>query len=298
MLVSLIGSNGLLSSCIGLYCNQNGIDVDVFGKTAPQYHPYRNFNKIDLLADKLNYEQLCNSDLIIYTAGAGIQFHLKENKDTVYNLNVTIPVSICNHLKDIGYKGEIITFGSYFEIGETDGDKPFSELDILNSQLVAPNDYAISKRMLSRFFSSWQAPFGFLHFVLPTIYGEHESNYRLIPYTLKSITENIELKLTSGVQVRQYIYIHDVVNVLFNAVQQNVPSGIYNVAGVEEFSVKELVGMLFELTGKVMPSGIFGKTERVDIGMKVLKLDGEKLKTHIDYEPATKIADIYKKYNF
>ncbi|MEO6524905.1 MAG: NAD(P)-dependent oxidoreductase [Mucilaginibacter sp.] len=296
MHISIIGTNGLLSACIGSYCNEHGLELHMYGKTEPKHHTYTKFIKIDLLNENLHYEELSKSDVIIYTAGAGIQFHLKESPDAVYNLNVSIPVSICNNLIRTGYKGAFISFGSYFEIGETAEESAFTEVDVLRSQLVAPNDYSISKRMLSRFFNSFRAPFTFLHFILPTIYGEHESAYRLIPYTLRAINENTNLTLTSGVQVRQYIYIQDVVNVLFNSIASNLVSGIYNISGVEEFSVKELVTVLFDLNDKEIPDNIFGKTDRVDVGMKVLRLNGDKLKNSIGYTPSTKIAQVYNKY--
>ena len=88
------------------------------------------------------------------------------------------------------------------------------------------------------------------------------------------------------------------VNIIFNALANNIPSGIYNIPGTEEFTVKDLVAMLFKLKEKPMPDQIFGKTERIDVRMKVLKLDGEKLRKNIDYKPATKIAHIYNKYTF
>lgn len=294
MLVSLIGTNGLLSSSIGWFCNQKGYKLNTYGRSKSKYHMYDNFTEIDLLKEMLDIKKIAESDVIIYAAGAGIQFHLNENPDEVYKLNVSIPVQLCNSLKRTGFKGVFITFGSYFEIGENVFDKFFTETDLLQSQLKAPNDYIISKRMLSRYFSSFQAKFTFLHFILPTIYGETESNYRLIPYTLKSITENRDLSLTSGEQVRQYIYIHDVANILFNSI--NLTSGIYNVGGVEEFSVRQLVTKLFEFSNKDIPENIFGKAERVDTGMKILKLDGTKLSKSINYEATTKIAEVYYKY--
>ena len=296
MLISIIGTNGLLSSCIGSYCNDKDFELLMYGISEPEFHNYKYFKKSDLLNEHLDYTELIKSDLIIYTAGAGIQFHLKENLDSIYSLNVTIPVTICNHLKELEYQGKFITFGSYFEIGETSDNISFTEVDMLQSQLVAPNDYAISKRMLSRFFSSFKAPFTFLHFILPTIYGENESSYRLIPYVLNSLKDDKTITLTSGAQIRQYIYIYDVVNILFDSIAMNVPSGIYNIEGAEEFSVKGLVSMLFKLNGKQISDAIFGKTERIDVKMKVLRLNGEKLKNCINYTPKTKISEIYHKY--
>ncbi len=297
MHISVIGTNGLLSSQIAAACDDQSFKLSMYGRTEPKSKNYSDFHKVDLLNDQLNYEEIKQSDVIIYAAGAGIQYFLKDNAHAIYHLNVTVPVQICYNLKQINYKGTFISFGSYSEIGEMTNNRLFTEEDVLQSQFAAPNDYTVSKRMLSRFFSSFNAPFTFLHFILPTIYGENESNHRLIPYTLKSIYKNTELNLTSGEQIRQYIYINDAVDILFRSIKVNLPSGIYNITGVEDLSVKELVTMLFALNGKALPEGIFGKAERADVGMKVLRLNGEKLQKYIGITPASKISEIYNKYN-
>ncbi|MCZ4224370.1 NAD-dependent epimerase/dehydratase family protein [Pedobacter rhodius] len=298
MKVSLIGTNGLLSSSIGLYCNSNGHDLNVYGRSAPIHHSFNRHIKINLLDEVIDYTALVKSDVIIYSAGAGIQANLNQGADVIFELNVNVPIKIYNALKLNGFEGIFISFGSYFEIGENLDDKRFSEGDLLTSQLVAPNDYTVSKRLLTRFFSSTISPFKFYHFILPTIYGENESANRLIPYTLKAIAYNDDLGFTSGDQVRQYIYIEDVVEVIFSALRSDIISGIYNIEGVEELTVRELVSKLFELNSVDLPQDTFGKLARKDVGMKMLKLDGNKLQKSIDYQPRTQIADVFKKYDF
>ncbi|MCX6300312.1 MAG: NAD(P)-dependent oxidoreductase [Bacteroidetes bacterium] len=299
MLVSLIGSNGFLSRYIGLYCNKYFIELNVYGRVKPISYKFNKFCRVDLLCDELDYKDLAKSDIIIYAAGAGVQFHLDESKDAIYNLNVMLPISICNNLKKYKYQGAIFTFGSYFEIGENLENKSFSEKEILHSQLKSPNDYTISKRILTRYFESFNncdSTFTKLHFILPTIYGETESSYRLIPYILNGIREDSNLTVTSGEQIRQYLYIEDVVSIIFSSIKANLESGIYNLCGAEEYSVKELVLYLFWLNKKEIPNNIFGKIKRVDTGMKILKLDGGKLEKKIGKISYHRILDVYKKY--
>lgn len=298
MKISILGTNGLLSNHIGLFCNKFGYELDMYGLEEPVNHFYTNYYNLNLVKDHLDYNRLKESDLIIYAVGAGIQSNLKEKSELIYNLNVIIPIMICNNLNLYDYKGYFITFGSYWEIGATIEDRSFNENDILNSQLEVFNDYIISKRLLSRFACSFNSRFTYWHFILPTIYGEMEQEHRLIPYTLKSIDSNSEILFTTGEQVRQYIYIDDVANIIFNAISSNLHSGIYNIAGVEEFTVKELVIKLFELKRKNPPLDAFGKEKRGDISMKVLRLNGEKLKKEINFQPNIKIADVFDRYKF
>lgn len=296
MRITIIGSNGLLSDSLGEYCDQNNIHLDVCGLAKPLFYKYDNFYYIDLTKDELDYKNIIEADMIIYAAGAGIQSYLNESIDLIYELNTSVPIRIINNLKKYGYKGTLVTFGSYFEIGETSENKYYTEIDVLNSSSRVPNDYSISKRLLSRFISCVEVPFKTWHFILPTIYGEKESSQRLISYTINAIKNNFELQFTSGDQVRQYIYIEEVVNIVISAYKNDITGGVYNVSGTETLTVKQLVELLFNLFEKTLPESVFGKAKRLDTGMKVLKLNGNKLLKNIDYRPSLKISDVYERY--
>jgi nucleoside-diphosphate-sugar epimerase len=298
MRISILGTNGLLSSSIACFYENTDNEIFMYGLEKPLNSKYTEYTKINLLTSKLPYEILIESDMIIYAIGAGIQSNLHESFELIYNLNVNAPVNICNNLAKLGYKGVFITFGSYFEIGENDTKRKYSENDLINSQLIVPNDYSISKRMLTRFASSFHADFKYWHFILPTIYGEKENPHRLIPYTLNAIKNNSELSFTAGDQIRQYIYIDELPKIINKAFLFKLASGIYNVEGNEELTVKELVTKLFNLANKKMPKGVFNKTTRLDTGMKILLLEGTKLKDAIDYNPNICISDVFEKYYF
>jgi nucleoside-diphosphate-sugar epimerase len=296
MKVTVIGTNGLLSDSIGRYCNMHNHELSMYGLAEPERHLFHSFSQINLINENLDYTELSESDMIVYAAGAGIQSNLKESADLIYTLNVTVPVKICNELNSIGYKGVFISFGSYFEIGENEDDHCFTEIELLQSQKKVVNHYSVSKRMFSRFISSVEMLYKSWHFILPTIYGEYESPQRLIPYTINALKSGKEIGFTSGDQVRQYIYIDEVVDIIFMAYTKNIPSGVYNVSGSETFTVKELVTKLFDLTGKPLAENVFGKTERTDTGMKNLQLNGEKLYNAIAYQPKVKLIDVYDRY--
>ena len=79
--------------------------------------------------------------------------------------------------------------GSSFELGQTTERHAFTEHEVLTSTFKAPNDYTISKRMLSRFIDGYSHEFTHWHFYIPTIYGETENPTRLIPYTINSLMD-------------------------------------------------------------------------------------------------------------
>lgn len=159
-----------------------------------------------------------------------------------------------------------------------------------------PNAYCISKRLLSRYFSSVSDKIPFLHFILPTIYGENEN--RLIPYLVRAIKNGEKQSFTSGEQVRQYLYVDEVPKIIEEAIDRHIPSGIYNIEGNETLSVKQLVCMLLEAHGLNPDMSIFGTVKRQDEGKKILQLDGSKLNSLIDHHCNHTILSVLGKYEF
>lgn len=296
MKISILGTNGFLSTAIAQYANEAGWNLDMYGLDEPRSHKYDNFYKVNLMDTALDCSGLLASEIIIYAIGAGIQSNLKEGNDLIYNLNVTVPVRICNALKAAGYQGKFITFGSVFEMGETTEERFFTEEDIQTSLAVAPNDYTVSKRMLTRFISSYKHEFTHWHFIIPTIYGESENPKRLIPYTINAIKNGEELHFTAGDQTRQYIHVSEVPRMIDMAYKKNIPSGIYNIQGKETITVKEIVTLIHKVLGKQVAEGCFGSAQRADVGMKYLALDGSKLKTAINFVATIRLEDIIKRY--
>lgn len=296
MKISILGTNGFLSSAIAKYANEEGWYINMYGLNEPRNNKTNNFYKVDLMKTELDYSSLIDSDIIVYAIGAGIQANLKENSALIYSLNVTAPVSICNKLKEVGYKGVFITFGSVFEMGETHEERYFTEADVLTSICPAPNDYTVSKRMLSRFVSSYKHDFAHWHFYIPTIYGVGENPKRLIPYVINAILNGDELHFTSGDQIRQYVHVSEIPKLIHLAFDKKLVFGLYNIQGSETLTVKQIVQLIHQHFGVSVPENCFGSLSRSDTGMKYLALNGDKLCRAIGFKAGMKICEIIDEY--
>ena len=296
MKVTILGSNGFLSNAIAKYANEECWTLDVYGLDEPIGINYDKFVKCNLMDAELDCSGLLESDMVVYAIGAGIQSNLKEGNNLIYGLNVTAPVTICNKLKELGFKGVFVTFGSVFEMGETKEAHFFTEEEVLTSTAPAPSDYVVSKRMLSRFVTSYKHDFTHWHFIIPTIYGEGENPKRLIPYTIYAIRNGEPLHFTAGDQTRQYVYVGEVPAMLKLAFDKSLPSGMYNIQGKETLTVKEIVTLIHKAMGKEVPSDCFGTAERTDVGMKYLALDGAKLSSLTGFISEVSIQDIIEQY--
>lgn len=296
MKLSILGCNGFLSTAIAKYANKAGWTLDMYGLDEPQGHKYDRFIQCNLMDAELDCSPLIDSDVIVYAIGAGIQANLKEGLNLIYNLNVTAPVTICNKLKELNYKGCFVTFGSVFEMGEAKEAKFLTEEDVLTSTAPAPSDYVVSKRMLSRFVTSYKHDFTHWHFIIPTIYGPGENPKRLIPYTINAIKNGDELHFTAGDQTRQYICVDEVPLIIEMAFNKRLSSGMYNIQGAETLTVKEIVELIHHVLGKDIPEGCFGTEQRADVGMKYLALDGSLLNKAIGFNPSININDMIVHY--
>lgn len=292
----IIGTNGFLSSAFAKYCNQNNYYLYMYGLEAPIYNHCDRFVKINLLKESLDITNLLNADVIIYSVGAGIQSSLKESEAIIYNLNVTIPIDICSQLNLRDYKGSFVSFGSYFELGDSFINKASTEEDIINSTSITQNAYILSKRLFTKFVSSYKRSFRHIHFILPTIYGPGENPNRLIPYTINNIQNNLIPSYTEGYQVRQYINVNDVCKIIDITIKSGAKSGIYNIPGAETLSVKDIISIIYNYFGKEIPNNIFGKNERLDSSMAYLELCGNKLLPWIGNNKMKTIKDSLEEY--
>ena len=296
MKISILGCNGFLSTAIAKYANQKGWMLYMYGLDEPIGHKYDKFVQCNLMDAELDCSPLLDSDIVVYAIGAGIQANLKEGFNLIYNLNVTAPVTICNKLKELEYKGVFVTFGSVFEMGETKEERFFTEEDLLKSTAPAPSDYVVSKRMLTRFVTSYKHDFTHWHFIIPTIYGAGENPNRLIPYVVNAIINNEELHFTAGDQTRQYVHVSEVPRLLELAYNKKLPTGMYNIEGKETMTVKEIVTLIHSYMGKSIPSGCFGSVQRSDVGMKYLALSGRLLYDSISFITNITIEDVIEQY--
>jgi nucleoside-diphosphate-sugar epimerase len=295
MKVCLLGSNGVLATSTGIWCNKNKIDINVYGRNRPKLYRCNLFHEIDLNNGLIDCKELTSSDIVIFAAGAGIHTKLNETPESIYNMNVFVPIRICLGLNRNEFKGTFISFGSYFEIGANSQQHPFTEEEIAKSFLAVPSNYCISKRMFTRFVSSFNPSFRILHFILPTIYGENEASERLIPYIVKNVLDEKELQFTDGEQLRQYVYVDDVIEIIFAAYKALLSSGIYNIPGTELLTVKNVVELILSgLKTKSKPD--FGSASRPDTAMKFLELDGSRLFNTTGLKPTTIIQDVLDRY--
>jgi nucleoside-diphosphate-sugar epimerase len=302
MKIAVIGTNGMLSSAISKrFYDISGNEIDVFGRCIPRDYVYSHFYQLNLTEDCFDYSCLAFYDVIIYASGAGTKGTSNTEALLMYEINAFKPIEITQKLKQLDYKGVYISFGSYMEIGaNNENDKEFSEKDVVYSSLPISDDYALSKRLYGHYIRDFSENFKLYHFILPNIFSleDFKPGTRLIPYVLQYIQNKKngiacdEPKFSAGTQIRQFIFLDDLMTVIQKAIENKIPSGIYNVGGGESYSIRTLIERIFAFYDEPCNDSFFGQSVRRDGYIKSLRISGEKLYKAIDYLPICKIEDI------
>ncbi|MCE7058638.1 NAD(P)-dependent oxidoreductase [Dyadobacter sp. CY343] len=290
--IAIIGSDSFLATYL---VKDLSADHELVGYSRHNHNRLQNHVSFDYPKQKLDLDQLLDFNTVIYCAGSGIQ--AGQGEAHVYELNTYLPLEIALFLNTHAFKGTYITFGSYAEIGNNGVQKAYNEQDVLTSTLPVPNNYCVSKRMLSRFFNSANLNIRYLHLILPTIYGKGENPNRLIPYLVNALINKEVPKLTSGYQTRQYIHMKDVAALLRLLITSlEASSGIYNVPCYETRLVRDIIETIYkelDAGNSITPASL----QRYDETMKYLELDSEKIRSQFpDWKPAISIVDSIGEY--
>ncbi|WP_367866800.1 NAD-dependent epimerase/dehydratase family protein [Pedobacter sp. WC2423] len=280
--IAIIGCNSFLASHL----------ISRLAKRDELYLYGRNYKSANINKDNITYiefnhpeisldfDLLLNYDIIIYTAAAGVQSHLHESGLLIYDLNFYLPLKIVCFLNDKRYQGKLITFGTYFEIGRNDAIKAFDENEIVLAKGDIPNSYCDSKRLLSRLYNNKQFDFNWIHLIIPSLYGPGENEHRLIPYVINSLRLKNNLKLSSGEQVRQYLFVTDLVDFISLIIDSAIPPDLYNIAGPDEpVKIKDLVTRIHQLMGIELTR--YDQVDTRDQNMAYLAINTGKVKKDI-----------------
>lgn len=297
MKICVIGANGFLARSYGKYFdNYEIVTLDVYGISLPTTYEYSGFVQFDLTKEEKNLTVFLEYDYIFYLAGKGVQSTMFEPSAELYQVNAFFPIKLILFLKENSFKGKIITFGSYFEVGNCNEDISFSETELASLRYLVPNNYCLSKRILTRFIDSIIENNFIYHFILPTIFGYGEDKKRLIPFVIEKIKKEEDLLLTSGLQVREYIYVDDIPIITKPIFNNTLKPGIYNINGTEKLTIKDLVTKIADYFNYPQEKLIFGGENRNDVSMLFLSLNGTKLNSISKTRPNTLIIDKIDEY--
>jgi nucleoside-diphosphate-sugar epimerase len=183
----------------------------------------------------------------------------------------------------------LIQAGSSLEYGNT--ASPHKE----NLTCRPKSNYGLAKYKTTNFIKKYRnRRFSYIILRLYQIYGPNQDTSRLIPFVIKSCLEKNFFKCTSGNQLRDFLYIDDLINLFIKIIKsKRLDDEIYNVGSGKMVSVKHIINSIYKNIKKGKP--LFGKISmRKDEDLKLYPII-KKVKETFDWTPKTSLQIGLKK---
>lgn len=115
------------------------------------------------------------------------------------------------------------------------------------------------------------------------IYGPHQRKDSLIPYLVKKISNNSDVKLANPFKNLDYVYVQDFAKIMELFVRKNIKEGIYNVGSGIKTSVREIHDNLqLKIKKKCIPNKYSRTNYFISNNLKLNKIIGKYKFINID----------------
>ena len=202
----------------------------------------------------LDGKKLGKIDTVIHLASYGV--NPKDNDiDKMIESNINLTKDLILNLERVSCKNIIFT-GSGFEYGDKGKIKLKEDMELNPFSLYGATKvsaFLIGKKLCE------SLGINYINLRLFNIFGEYEGSNRLIPQIINNYLEGKELNFTAGNQVRDYLYIKDIIEVYEMILEKNIYNNeTYNVCSSEEVTIKEFITKVADTIGINKDSLNFG----------------------------------------
>lgn len=250
--ILLTGASGFIGNAflkeLNQYRNISKHEIQIFYIRRPnQKRNILNAKPIDINSNSIESFKVALSsysfDYIFNFASYGVNRSENNILESIDG-NITFLVNL---LLGINSKPSLfVNIGSCAEYGIVEYGKKVNESSITKPESL----YATSK--LSAYYYGLsvakQKDIPFIHLRLFGVYGEGENKKRLLPYVTNNLLKRIKSNLTSGNQIRDWIYIDDVIDALIYFLEADLSEiqkfSIYNICSGKGHSVKKMLKTL------------------------------------------------------
>ena len=254
--VLVTGAHGFIGSHLTRALIGEGYEVGILRREASDLHRLRDLggqvvHHVADLRDPASVQaavEVACPEAVIHLATYYAVEHRPGEVGVMMDTNVKGTVALLDASREVG-----VTF--FLNTGTCavyrEKEIPLTETDPVSPQ----NLYALTKLQAEeacRFYADrFDVPGATLRLFPP--YGPADNERRLIPYVIRSILAGEEVRLTSGTQRWDFVYVDDIVSAFLAALRQPEKAAaaeVLNVGTGDPLAVRDLVTRLAGLTGE------------------------------------------------
>ena len=289
--ILITGGTGFIGYHLAKKCIDLNWSVDSISTKLPQkkrllkkvkYFTFDISNK-----KKLEKKLSVNYDYVVNLAGYVDHSNKKKTIKSHFNG--------CKNLAEFFLNSSIKKFvqiGSSIEYGKTKSPQKENQKKFSNTFSYYGKAKLLSTKLLLKLFKEYKLPVTILRLYL--VYGPKQDVNRIIPIKIFNSIKNKKFDCSSGKQLRDFIYIDDVIEAIIKTLKNESVSGeIINIGSGHPITIKKIIKTICRLVRGGHP--VFGKIKlRRD---EVLKLypNISKAKKLLKWKPKTNLITGLKK---
>ncbi len=287
--ILIVGGTGFLGFHLAKLCKNKKFDVTSISTNPPTYNRYiKNIKYIYVDISNLNKLRKKIKSKYDYVVNLG-GYVDHSNKTKTYNSHYIG----CKNLYEVFKNQKLKSFvqmGSSLEYGKN--ISPLKE----NSKCNPTAIYGISKYLSSKFLLKKFRDENFPVIILRLFqaYGPYQTVNRLIPIVINSCLKNQKFKCSTGNQLRDFIYVEDVVNAIYLSIITKKAKGeILNIGTSKPNRVKDVILLIKKISNGGYPQ--FGKIKMRQDEIKIFYPEIKKIKKILNWKPKVKFQIGLKK---
>jgi nucleoside-diphosphate-sugar epimerase len=288
--ILIFGGSGFIGHNLILKLLKKNFIITSVSRKKDQTYNINNKNltniKCDVSKKKLLKEKITtNFDYVINLSG---NIDHKKKAETIRTHYIG-----CKNILNFVTKKNIklfIQIGSSLEYGNV--PSPQKE-----TSTCKPNSiYGLAKLKASNYIKKFikKKNFSIIILRLYQVYGPYQKFDRLIPQVIKACLKDKKFKCSDGSQLRDFIYIDDLIDLIEKIIKKNKNRfKIFNVGYGKPFKVKKIIEVIKDITKKGKPQ--YGLINMRKDEAKVLYPQISSVRKTFKWKPKTKIFDGLKK---
>ena len=176
-----------------------------------------------------------------------------------------------------------LQIGSSVEYGfKKSPQKEILKIDIKSNKSTYGKAKLLASRYLINLYKKKNFPATILRLYLA--YGPKQDQNRLIPITIMSCLKDQTFNCSSGNQIRDFIYIDDIIRAIFKLLKSNRSKGqIFNIGSGKPITVMSVIEKIRKISKGGFP--LYGKIKFRKDEIKKLYPDIKKIKKEINWKP-------------
>ena len=267
--ILIVGGTGFIGYALSKKCITLGYNV--FSLSSKKVKSSRKLDKVTYLccdiSQKKKLIKILKNKKFDYVFNLGGYVDHSKNIKT-YKSHYIGCKNLVEVLKKQNSLNRFIQMGSSLEYGNK--KSPHNEnmkLDSNNLKSIYSKSKLSATNFLLKKFKDENFPV--IIFRLYLTYGPGQDFNRLIPIVIKNCLKDIKFPTSKGDQLRDFIYIDDVVKILIRSIsKKNINGQIFNLGSGSPILVKKIINKIFKLIKKGEPD--FGKIKlRSDEQIKI-----------------------------